>query len=293
MPDSLVIYGTIAVDTLITPHGRADATVGGSGIYAALAARLTCPRHALLGVMGSDFPPTRREQLEKAGVNFRYVVTLPGKTFSWTGRYEEDMNYRTSLRTDEGVQAQWTPVMPPHLRRSCRVLALANVSPPLQYAMLEQCNPGAFTLADFMKSQIIREPEYTKRLLSRTDMALMNDEEARQFAQTDDLTEAGLTLLRAGPSDAIVKHGSAGSTLYHREEDGTIRTFRCPPTPVVAVDPTGAGDSYLGALAGYICQASPDQKPSWEMLCRAVSTAGAIAAHTCEQVGVESLLTLR
>lgn len=290
MPSSLVIYGTIAIDTLITPSGRVDAVAGGSGIYAALAARLTRAQYELLGVVGSDYPADCRRMLEENGVSFRHVVTLPGRTFAWTGRYERDMNQRTTLRTLEGVQAEWTPVMPPELRHDCGVLVLANVTPPLQYAVLEQCNPEAFTLADFMKSWLIREPEYTKMLLSRVDVALMNDEEVRQFAQIDDLFAAGFYLLRAGPSTAIIKHGSEGSSLYHRETNGSVHTYDCPAVPVVAVDPTGAGDSYLGALAGSLSKISPGRKPNWEELCHAVTTASDIAARTCSQFGIEGMI---
>lgn len=292
-PAPLIIYGTIAIDTLITPNGRADAVAGGSGIYAALAARLMCDAHALIGVVGDNYPASWQELYESTGISFEHITRLPGPTFAWTGRYERDMNLRTTLETTEGVQALWRPKLPMDLRRSDGIVVAANVTPPLQVAMLSQCNPSAFKLADFMKSWIIREPDYTRKLLSGVDAALMNDEEACEFSQTDDPHAAGLALLRAGPSYAIVKHGSEGSDLYHRRDDGRIDFFHCPALRIEhAVDPTGAGDSYLGALAGYLSKYMKGSRPVWEEVQKSVLCASAVAACTCESFGTAGLVRL-
>lgn len=292
-PTPLIIYGTLASDTLITPDGRADAVAGGSGIYAALAARLLCNEQALIGVVGDDYPSAWQKLFESKGVNFRYVAHMPGPTFAWTGRYERDMNVRTTLQTVEGVQALWRPRLPPHLRQSAGIVVAANVTPPLQATFLEQCNPTAFTMADFMKSWIIREPEYTRILLRCVDVALMNDEEACQYAQTDDPHTAGLALLQAGPSFAIVKHGDAGSDVYHRRENGEIVFSHCPALHIEhTVDPTGAGDSYLGALAGYLSSKIRNSRPTWEEMKRAALCASAVAACTCETFGTDGLIRL-
>ncbi len=288
----LSIYGTIAIDTLITPSGRAEAVAGGSGIYAALAARLLCQTHALIGVVGDDYPAEWEKNFESKGVSFRYVSHMHGKTFAWTGKYEQDMNLRTTLETIEGVQALWQPKLPQSLRQS-RIVVAANVTPPLQAAMIEQCNPSAFKMADFMKSWIIREPEYTRKLLGCVDVVLMNDEEACEYAQTDDPRAAGLALLHAGPGFAIVKHGSAGSDLYHRRKDGKVESFHCPALPVEhAVDPTGAGDSYLGALAGYLSSHMQAAQPSWEEMQRGTLCASAVAACTCKTFSTDGLVQL-
>lgn len=294
IPAPLILYGTIAIDTLITPSGRADKVAGGSGIYAALAARLICPAHELIGVVGDDYPPDWQARLERCGVNFQHVIHAPGSTFAWTGQYEEDMNLRATLRTMEGVQAQWQPTLPDELRQSVGVVVAANVTPPLQVAFLRQCNPNALILADFMKSWIIREPNYTRQLLSMVDVALMNDEEAREFAQTEDLSAAGYALLQAGPHYAIVKHGSAGSTMYHRDDHHAVRCFHCPPMRLEhTADPTGAGDSYLGALSGYLNIVIRGKAVEWEDMCHAMVCGSAIAACTCEQFGAEGLIRLK
>lgn len=292
MSDKALIYGTIAIDTLITPAGRANSVLGGSGIYAALAARLVTTDMALVGVVGTDFDEKYRLAMEARGVSMAHVAQEEGETFAWTGQYEDDMNNRTTVSTTEGVQEHWRMELSPELQQ-CTLAVATNVTPPLQYRMLEQCPNATFRMADFMKSWIIREREYTHKLLSKVDLALMNDEEAREYAGTNDSLEAGYKLLEAGPRYVIVKHGSAGSTLFHRTESGEIQLFRCPAWPLVnATDPTGAGDSFMGALAGYLTHCLNDGQPAWEDMKRGVAMATVVAAAVCEKFGTVSLFSL-
>ncbi len=295
MNPQLLIYGTIAIDTLITPGGRADSVAGGSGLYAALAARLLTDKLSLLGVVGEDFPEEWKHESEEQGISFRHVERRPGKTFAWTGRYEQDMNLRTSLSTEEGVQAEWQPKLPEDLRARCRVIAAANVTPPLQYALLEQEKPRhSLRLADFMRSWIIREREYTQKLLSIVDIALMNDEEAREYAQSDNLLQAGQRLLDAGPTYAIIKHGSEGSSLFYRDDSGTTKIHRCPAMRIRhVIDPTGAGDSYLGALSGYLMRnIEGDDFPSVGTIRRGMEYSSVVAGVTCTAFGTDALRQL-
>lgn len=293
MNNKALIYGTIAIDTLITPAGRANSVLGGSGIYAALAARLLTDDMALVGVVGTDFPQEYSLAMSARGVNMQHVSQVEGQTFAWTGKYEDDMNNRTTVSTIEGVQEHWQMQLAPELRE-CAIAVATNVTPPLQYRMLEQCSNACFTMADFMKSWIIREREYTHKLLSKVDLALMNDEEAREFSGSDDSIKAGYKLLEAGPRYAIVKHGSAGSTLFHRAEDNEVRLFRCPAWPLIhPADPTGAGDSYMGALAGYLTHCINGGNPSWEDMKTGVAVATVVAAATCEKFGTVSLFALK
>ncbi|MBR5894163.1 MAG: carbohydrate kinase [Akkermansia sp.] len=292
MSDKALIYGTIAIDTLITPAGRANSVLGGSGVYASLAARLVTSDMALVGVVGTDFDDKYRLAMEARGVSMRYVEQQEGQTFAWTGQYEADMNNRTTVSTIEGVQETWEMKLSAELQ-ACTLAVATNVTPPLQCRMLEQCTGAVFRMADFMKSWIIREREYTHKLLSMVDLALMNDEEAREYAGTEDSLEAGYKLLEAGPRYAIVKHGSAGSTLFHRTPEGKVRLFRCPAWPLVnAVDPTGAGDSFMGALAGYLTHCLNNGQPDWEDMKRGVAMATVVAAAVCEKFGTVSLFAL-
>lgn len=293
MSNKALIYGTIAIDTLITPAGRANSVLGGSGIYASLAARLLTDDMSLVGVVGTDFPAEYGLAMAARGVDMQHVAQVEGKTFAWTGKYEDDMNNRTTVSTIEGVQEHWRMQLSDELK-DCAIAVATNVTPPLQYRMLEQCEKACFRMADFMKSWIIREREYTHKLLSKVDLALMNDEEAREFAGTDDSLEAGYKILEAGPRYAIVKHGSAGSTLFHRTAGGDVRLFRCPAWPLMhPADPTGAGDSYMGALAGYLTHCVNGGKPAWDDLKTGVAIATVVAAATCEKFGTVSLFSLR
>lgn len=294
MSTRALIYGTIALDTLITPAGQVSKVLGGSGPYAALAAGLLTNRAELFGVVGDDFPQSYRMALETRGVSMQHVACVPGqKTFAWTGRYEQDMNLRTTLSTEEGVQEHWRPLPPPALRE-CGLVVAANVTPPLQYTLLGHCRSDAFVMADFMKSWIIRERDYTDKLLARANLALMNDEEACEYARTASPIEAGYALLDAGPAYAVVKHGSAGSTLFHRTPAGDVRLFRCPAWPLPAPqDPTGAGDSYMGALAGYLTgELREGSAPDWECVTRGIAIATVVAGAVCEHFGTVSLFSL-
>ena len=292
MSDRALIYGTIAIDTLITPNGKVNSVLGGSGPYAALAARLITPELDLVGVVGDDFPREFSLALEARGVPMVHVAHAPGRTFAWTGRYEKDMNLRTTVETIEGVQEHWQLRLSEQLRQAPLIVA-TNVTPPLQYRFIEQCERPQFVMADFMKSWIEREPKYTDKLLARVDLALMNDEEAQTYAHTDDSVEAGYRLLDSGPRYVIVKHGSAGATLFHRTPSGEIKLFRCPAWPLRhAQDPTGAGDSFMGALAGHLTTCLNNGQPDWEAMKSGVALATVVASFTCEKFGTVSLFAL-
>lgn len=286
-----LIYGTIAIDTLITPQGKASSVLGGSGIYAALAARLVSDRFDLIGVVGDDFPPIFTEKMEKAGVAMDHVSRERGETFAWTGEYQHDMNDRRTLRTAEGVQARWELRLPSALE-SHELMVATNVTPPLQYRFLEQNPRCLFSMADFMESWIVRERNYVDKLLARVDLALMNDREAIVYTHAETPIEAGYRLLNAGPRYAVVKHGSFGSTLFHRCADGSVRLFRCPAWPLARpVDPTGAGDSFMGALAAHLVDKVSGGSPAWSDLTNGIALATVVASITCESFGVDALLS--
>ncbi len=287
-----LFIGTIAIDTLQTPQGRVNSVLGGSGPYAALAARLLSSQVDLLGVIGSDFPAEFALALETRGVSLQHVERREGPTFAWHAEYEDDMNKRRTLSTTEGVQEGWQVQVPSSLRG--HELAVAtNVRPHIQLSMLRQCSGARFSMSDFMASWILREREAVDEILSIVDLALMNDEEACTFAHTDDPLEAGYALLAAGPRYAVVKHGSAGATLFHRTAAGDTRLFRCPAWPLVhPKDPTGAGDAFMGALAGYLTTCLNNGDPSWENMKRGIAIATVVAASVCESFGMVSLFSM-
>ncbi len=287
-----LFIGTIAIDTLQTPQGRANSVLGGSGPYAALAGRLLTPDIELLGVVGSDFPREFALALETRGVSLRHVERREGQTFAWCAEYEDDMNKRRTLSTTEGVQEGWQVQVPEGLR-GCELAVATNVRPHIQLEMLRQCSGARFSMSDFMESWIMREREAVDEILARVDLALMNDDEACAFARTDDSLEAGYALLAAGPRYAVVKHGSAGATLFHRTPEGKVRLFRCPAWPLVRPkDPTGAGDAFMGALAGFLTSCLNGGNPAWEDMKRGVAIATVVAASVCESFGMVSLFSM-
>ncbi len=289
----VLLYGTMGLDSVSTPTGEVVNEPGGSGLYAAMAARLTAYDAALLGVVGDDFPEAPLEKLAADGVDTRFLTHAAGKTFSWTARYEADMNHRTTLCTEEGVQETWSPVLPEELSDS-GVLALTNVTPRLQMTLLQQfVQRPIFVVTDFMKTWIEREREYTEQLLSLSDLALMNEEEALTYAGVGDVASAGYRILSTGARFVIVKCGSEGSILFYRETDGrpceegiSLPAYRIAQT----VDPTGAGDSYMGALCGclsYVCRA--DRKPELRDILQAMAYATVTAGVCCTQFGTAAL----
>ncbi len=292
MSGRALFIGTIAIDTLETPQGRANSVLGGSGPYAALAARLLTAELDLIGVVGEDFPAEFALALEARGLSLRHVERRAGNTFAWRARYEDDMNKRETLSTDEGVQEGWLPQLPAELQG--HELAVAtNVRPHIQLSMLRQCRGALFSMSDFMESWIHRERDAVDDILQCVDLALMNDSEACAFARTDDPLEGGHALLAAGPRYAVVKHGSAGATLFHHTEGGETRLFRCPAWPLVhAKDPTGAGDAFMGALAGYLTGRLRGGNPGWEDMKRGMAIATVVAAAVCEAFGMVSLFSL-
>lgn len=292
----LLIYGTMGLDSVSTPAGSTTDEPGGSALYAALGARLTAYDSALLGVIGDDFPEQQMKNLEASGVTTRFIERRPGRTFSWAARYEADMNQRTSLRTEEGVQQDWNPRLPEQLADS-GVLVLANVTPRLQITLLDQFAKRPFFVAtDFMKTWIERERDLTEQLLARSDLALMNTEEALAYSGEDDVLSAGHRILAAGPRYVIVKCGSEGSILFTHEVPGIHeeRYIKLPAGKIPqAIDPTGAGDTYMGTLCGclsYACRA--DRRPNlWDIL-RAMVYATVAAGECCTQFGAAALLGL-
>ncbi len=292
MSERALFIGTIAIDTMETPQGKANSVLGGSGPYAALAARLLTSNLDLIGVVGDDFPAEYALALETRGLSLRHVERRPGCTFAWRARYEEDMNNRETLSTTEGVQEGWLPTVTPELQGHALAVA-TNVRPHIQLSLLRQCRGALFSMSDFMESWIHRERDAVDAILQHVDLALMNDSEVRAFARTNDALEGGHALLAAGPRYAIVKHGSAGATLFHRLPNGSTRLFRCPAWPLVRPkDPTGAGDAFMGALAGYLTGRLNGGQPSWADMTRGMAIATVVAAAVCESFGIVSLFSL-
>jgi sugar/nucleoside kinase (ribokinase family) len=277
---SLLVVGSVAFDSIETPHGSVDAALGGSATYFSYAASFFAkPR--LVGVVGEDFPEVHRRLFARRGVDTSGLVTLPGQTFRWKGRYHQDMNTRDTLELHLNVFGVFDPVIPESFRDSSHIF-LANGSPTLQAKVLGQVHRPQLVLADTMDFWIETQRADLLALLPRVDGLLLNDSEAQLLTGEDNMVRAGHAVRRLGPKLVIVKRGEHGAMLFG--EDGV---FVMPAYPTEnVIDPTGAGDSFAGGIMGYL--ASDDTPPPGRMR-RAMAYGTVLASLTVEGFGVDRL----
>ena len=281
---SVLIAGSIALDHVKTPHGEHENLLGGSASYAAIAASFFAPVN-LCGVVGHDFPEQHVELFRTRNVNLDGVEFSEGNTFRWTGEYFDDMNTRETLDVALNVLEAWQPRVPESARDS-RIVLLANAHPENQHAVLDQAGGGPdFTIADTMDLWITIARDRLLELLQRVDLLVLNDSEAKQFMDTSNLVEAGHRLLDLGPEYVIIKKGEHGALLF-----GPHRFFSCGAYPLRQVfDPTGAGDSFIGALAGYLCSLGREGGHEFDDLAGAMVRGSILAGYTCESFSTHRL----
>ncbi len=276
----LLVVGSIAFDSIETPHGIVDEALGGSASYFSCAASyFTRPR--LVGVVGDDFPDVHRRLFAGRQIDTAGLVTLPGRTFRWKGRYHEDMNTRDTLEVHLNVFGEFDPVLPEHFRDSTHVF-LANGSPVLQLRVLEQVTKPKLVLADTMDLWINTQKKDLLALLPRLDGLLLNDSEARQLTGEDNLVKAGHAVRALGPKFVILKKGEHGAMLFAADGIFVVPAF---PTPNV-LDPTGAGDSFAGGIMGYLVS---DGSPPPGRLRRGMAYGTVLASLTVEGFGLDRL----
>lgn len=293
-PYPIVIGGTVAIDHVKTPHSEASHLLGGSASYAALAASFFAQPVSLIGIIGHDFPQEHLEMLERKGVALEGLERSENESFTWSGEYHENMNERTTHKVGLNVLESWK-VRVPEASSQAPIVVLANMSPDNQLEMLEQCGGGKdrFVIADTMDLWIEIANERLHEVLPQLDVFVLNEGEARELAGTSNLVRAGQLLLDKGPRHVVVKLGEFGAMLFSRDtEGGADPLFRIPAWPLDTVaDPTGAGDSFLGSMAGYLsahCQAPYDH----DALRAAIIRGSMLASFTCEAFSTRRLETL-
>jgi sugar/nucleoside kinase (ribokinase family) len=275
-PETVVI-GSVAIDTIETPHGRRDEVLGGSAVHFAMSAR-HFGRVGVVGVVGEDFPPGHLELLTAHGIDTRGIHRAPGRTFRWHGRYAADMNSRATVSVELGVFAAFEPRVPPAFG-SARCVLLGNAHPRSQRALLDRVD--AFTMLDTMDLWIDRERAALLALLPRVQVLCVNAEEALMLTQEHNLARAVPALLRMGPRAAVVKKAEHGAILATPDRTLALPAF---PTPTV-VDPTGAGDAFAGGFLGAV--AAADAAPA--ALRRALAYGTVMGSFAVEGFGVEGL----
>src|SRR5437762_2554964 len=246
---SVLIVGSTALDSIKTPKAENPRLLGGSASHAAVAASFFSPVK-LVGVVGDDFPRRYIQLYKRHRIDLAGLQILPGKTFHWSGEYEVNMNNRRTLATELGVIETFTPILPAAYKNSPFVL-LGNIAPALQHRVLDQMKQPKFVVADSMDLWLNIALPDLRRLLKRVDGFVLNDSEAELLTKEDNIFVALKKIHKLGPKYVIIKKGSHGSIL-----SGPRGFFICPAYPLHnVVDPTGAGDAFVGAMMGYLATA--------------------------------------
>ena len=280
---SILVVGSVALDTIETPLGKFPDVLGGSATYFSVAARLFTTVQ-LVAVVGSDLPPKALAPLRRRGFDASGLVIAPGRTFRWSGRYHADFNTRTTLATELNVFATFRPELPSAFAATPCVF-LANIDPELQLDVLRQARRPQLVASDTIELWIRTKREALLEVLRHVDLFFINDEEAKLLARTPHLPRAARWLLGRGPRLVIIKKGEHGSMLCHGN-----RWFFAPAYPLdEIVDPTGAGDTFAGGVLGYLARVGLGRAAHEPTLRRAVVHGAALASFCVEGVGVNAL----
>jgi len=286
---SLVVVGSVAYDGVETPHERVERMLGGACTYIALAASYFT-QVKIVAVVGDDFDQADLDLLASRGIDLAGLERVPGMTFYWAGVYSQDMNDRTTLRTDLNVFADFQPKLPDHYK-SQPYLMLGNIQPSLQRGVREQMNGLRLAGGDTMNYWISDYREELLETLKGWDFLLINDSEARELSGEHVLRRAAQAILDMGPHTLVIKRGEYGAILFRK--DGY---FSVPGYLLDRVfDPTGAGDSFAGGFVGYLAEQGIDAAGGKVDACHlraAVVYGSVMGSFCCERFGVDRFRTL-
>lgn len=280
---SVLVVGSVALDSVETPFGKAEEVLGGSGIFfSASASHLT--RVQLVGVVGSDYPVEQLAPLATRGVDLSGVEKAEGESFRWRGRYRHDLNSAETLETRLGVFSHFRPKIPEQFRRAPFVF-LANIDPRLQLEVLRQVERPKLVACDTMNFWIESRRSDLLELLGHVDALLLNDGEARQLTEQANLVKAARWIIDRGPRIVIIKKGEHGAFMFTRNS-----VFFAPAYPLEDVfDPTGAGDAFAGGFMGYLARTG---KLDEEHMRRAVVYGSTMGSFAVEQFSIDRLMTI-
>ena len=280
---AVLVVGSVAFDTIHNHLGTHKRVLGGSAVFASLAASTLGPVQ-LVGVVGNDYPEEAIALLRGRGIALDGLEIADGQTFHWEGRYAHDLTSRETIQTDLNVFANFEPKIPDAFAQTPYVM-LGNIAPGLQLSVLEQVQAPKVIIADTMNLWIDTALDDLKRLISRTDILVINEEEARQLSGHHHPVAVAETLRTLGPETVIVKRGEYGALLFAGDE-----IFSAPAYPLKNVaDPTGAGDAFAGGFIGYLARAQATDSLT---LRKAVICGSAVASLCVEAVGISALRDL-
>jgi sugar/nucleoside kinase (ribokinase family) len=278
---SLLVVGSVALDSVETPFGKADEVLGGSANYFSASASHQTPVQ-LVGVIGSDYPVEKLEPLKARGVDFAGLERAEGESFRWRGRYRHDLNSAETLETRLGVFSHFKPKLPEKFV-DAKYVFLANIDPRLQLDVLRQVKKPKLVACDTMNFWIeSRRPDLLE-LLKHVDLITLNDGEARQLTEKANLVHAARWILERGPRTVLIKKGEHGAFMFTKDT-----VFFAPAYPLESVfDPTGAGDSFAGGFMGYLARTDDLSEAN---LRRAVIVGSAMGSFVVEGFSITRLL---
>src|ERR1700730_1433124 len=287
---SILVVGSVAFDSVETPHGKVDHCLGGAATYFALAASNFTPVR-VIGVVGEDFMPRHEKVLTDRGIDTRGIEHAPGLSFHWTGSYVHSLNEAKTLGTDLNVFAAFEPKIPAEYRDS-EYLFLANIDPVLQLRVRSEMPRVKLVCGDTMNYWIADHRENLLKVLHVLDVLLINDGEAKMLSGESNLLKAAAKVMEMGPKMLVVKHGEYGATAFFCDRSfagakSISLPFRAPALPLAeVVDPTGAGDSFAGGFYGYLAS-QPELTPA--VFRTAMFYGGVMGSYALERFGTERL----
>ncbi len=280
---SILVVGSVALDTIITPTGKAEEVIGGSAVHFSAAASFFAPVR-VVGVAGTDFPLENIEFLLERRVDLAGLEVVEGKTFRWIGEYQQDWNAAITHDTQLNVFETFSPKIPTAFRQT-DYLFLANINPGLQLKVLEQIEKPKLTALDTMNFWIQGQREALLKVIEQVDLLFINDTEAKLLSGQSNMLDAASVIFEMGPQSLVIKKGEHGALLFHHNEIFALPAF--PLTDIV--DPTGAGDSFAGGFLGYV--AKQDNLAQMTMR-QAVVMGSVIASFTVTDFSCVRLQTL-
>jgi len=282
---SLLVVGSVAIDDIETPFGKATNVLGGSAVYIAVAASYFTTPVRLVGVVGGDYPKEAIEFLNERGIDLEGLeIVQDGKTFHWTGRYHYDLNNRDTLALHLNVFEKFNPKIPESYKKT-KYICLGNIDPVLQRRVLEQVEKPKFVVGDTMNFWIETKRDELLQTIPLFDAFILNDSEARLLAHEPNLLRAARKIREMGAKTLIIKKGEHGALLFHNDQ-----IFSAPAYPLEDIfDPTGAGDTFA---AGFTAWLARTDDLSHENVKRAVIYGSTMASFCVEKISVDGLRDL-
>ncbi len=279
----ILVVGSLAYDSIKTPAGSVEKTLGGSANYFSVAATVLSPVR-VVGVVGDDYAAQDKKVLESRDVDLTGMKVTPGKTFHWSGFYDDNLNEAQTLKTDLNVFADFDPVLPAHYKDS-KFVFLANIDPTLQMKVLDQVQSPVYTGMDTMNFWIQSQKENLLKVIKKVDVLLINEGESKMLTGCTNGIAAAQALVKMGPEAVVIKRGEYGLILNHKDQG----LFVLPAFPIAEViDPTGAGDTFAGGFFGYLSHVGT--RPKFEDLKKACFVGSTVASFTVQDFGLKGIL---